>query len=120
MADERIFSKQLIFDGKHHRGQRAITTAGNELCLALFFKKAVKSVFGKQARNTGKALGGVHIVINHDGVVLGVIVTQGIGIEQKAQGWQNPPWFDFIQFETTKVLKTAEVQKNTNAPQTPK
>ena len=46
----------------------------------------MEGVFAEQAGNAGKSFDCVHIVINHYGVILGIVVPQGVGIQKKAKG----------------------------------
>ena len=80
MAQPGIITSDRIFDGKHGRGQWSVAASADQSGFGLVLEVSVKSVVGEKTRDALHPLGGKHIVIDDNGIILGIVKGDGLEI----------------------------------------
>ena len=93
VAEPRSLPYKFVFHGKHHEGQWAITATGHQSGFPFRVKKAEERIFGKKSRNSLDALLCKGVIRYNNGIVLSVIVSERICVEQTCQREDRPTPF---------------------------
>lgn len=80
MAQPGIITSDRVFDGKHGRGQWSVPASADQSGFGLVLEVPVERVVRKESRDALDPLGGKHIVIDDDGIILGIVKGDGLEI----------------------------------------
>lgn len=81
MTEPWMLTCDVIFDGKHDRCERSVSSSADKTCFTGIFKITEKRIVTQQAGDAIHTFRGVHILIDDDGIILRVVKAYGLQID---------------------------------------